>query len=300
MTATRGPIVVRRRLGAVLKRLRGELGLPLDVVARQLEISPSKLSRLETGQVAPRIRDVRDLLEIYGASSDVRARALAWADQAKEPGWWQPFSAAIPADLDMYISLEAEAERITMYSLPISGLLQTEHYARALLIGSAPQTTPSQLDRLVEIRMRRQLVLDPARPDARPVDLHVVLDESGLHRCTSTVVMREQLAELVRRSQWPNVTLQVLPFDAGYVAASSTFAIFEPRETTDWTVVNVESSGQDAYFDTPGDVGRYRSMWDDVVVRALDPGASRALLARLLDTGVEAISAEREGRTPSP
>ena len=280
MSVTHGPMVVRRRLGAALKRLRGERGLPLDTVARQLEISPSKLSRLETGQVAPRIRDVRDLLEIYEATPEMRTRALEWADQAKEPGWWQPFSAAIPADLDMYISLEAEAERIAMYSLPICGLLQTERYARALLAGCAPQTTPEQFDRLVEIRMKRQFVLDPARADAAALHLHVVLDESGLHRCSSGEVMREQLDELLARSRQPNVTLQVLPFDAGYVTASSTFAIFEPREPTDWTVVNVESSGQDAYFDSRGDVERYRTMWRDVVGRALDPDASRDLLTR--------------------
>jgi transcriptional regulator with XRE-family HTH domain len=290
MAVTHGPIVVRRRLGAVLKRLRGEHGLPLDAVARRLEISPSKLSRLETGQVEPRIRDVRDLLEIYEAPIDVRTRTLAWAEQAKEPGWWQPFSAAIPADLDMYISLEAEAAAIKMYSLPISGLLQTEQYARELLVGVAPRATSAQLDRLVEIRMRRQLVLDANRPDAPPVQLHVVLDEAGLRRGTSGSMLDEQLAELLVRSRWPNVIIQVLPFDAGYVMASSTFAIFEPREPTDWTVVNVESSGQDAYFDTPGDVARYRIMWDDIAGRALGPEASRALLHRLVTRQEGSIS----------
>ena len=234
------------------------------------------MSRLETGQVAPRIRDVRDLLEIYQAPPD--SGRFAWANQAKEPGWWQPFSAAIPADLDMYISLEAEAEKIKMYSVPISGLLQTERYARALLAGGAPHATPAQLERLVEIRLRRQLVLNPRRPDSSPVELHVVLDETALHRGVSGSILREQLDELLARSRWPNVTLQVLPFEAGWVMASSTFAIFEPREPTDGTVVNVESAGNDAYFDSPGDVSRYLAMWDDVVARALDPDASHAFL----------------------
>lgn len=190
----------------------------------------------------------------------------------------------------MYISLEAEAAAIKMYSLPISGLLQTEQYARALLVGAAPRVAPAQLDRLVEIRMRRQRVLDADRPDAPPVRLHVVLDESGLHRGTVGPMLDAQLAELVTRSRWANVTLQVLPFDAGYITASSTFAIFEPREPTDWTVVNVESSGQDAYFDSPGDVARYRVMWDDVVGAALDPEASRALLRRLMTGEANSLS----------
>lgn len=110
----------RRRLGAVLKRLRGELGLSLDAVARRLEISPSKLSRLETGQVAPRIRDVRDLLDIDEAPVDVRVQTMTWAEQAKEPGWWQPFLPATNVGLDMYISPEADAAAIKMFSLPVA------------------------------------------------------------------------------------------------------------------------------------------------------------------------------------
>jgi len=137
-----GPIVVRRRLGAMLKRLRGEVGLHLDAVARQLEISPSKLSRLETGQVAPKIRDVRDLLEMYDAPVEVREQMMHWTTDAKEPGWWQPYSDSIAADLDLYISLEAEAMKIKMFAIPIAGLLQTEARARMMLSGVAPDCSP--------------------------------------------------------------------------------------------------------------------------------------------------------------
>jgi transcriptional regulator with XRE-family HTH domain len=281
MTVQHGPIVIRRRLGSVLKRLRGERGLDLARVARQMEISPSKLSRLETGQVAPRVRDVRDLLEIYNAPADLRNRVLQWTHDAKEPGWWQPFSAAIPNDLDLYISLEAEARQIKMFSHPISGLLQTEAYARMLLTGAAPNCSPSELDRLVEVRIGRQRVLAD-RPDAPAVQLHVVLDESALHRSSSGHVMSEQLSELLRRSHWPNILIQILPFDVGYVMAASTFAIFLPRDDTDVPVVNVESTGQDAYFDTNGEVGKYERIWADLVARALSIERSRELISDLL------------------
>jgi transcriptional regulator with XRE-family HTH domain len=281
MVIIRGPLVVRRRLGAVLKRLRGERGLDLQGVARQLEISASKLSRLETGQVAPRIRDVRDLLEIYGAPTDLRSRVLQWASEAKEPGWWQPFSPAIPHDLDMYISLEVEARQIKMFSLPIPGLLQTEAYARMLLSGAAPHCSQSELDRLVEIQVRRQAVLSD-RPEAAAVQLHVVLDELALQRGAADSVMCEQLQELLLRSHWPNVMLQVLPFKSGHVMASSTFAIFEPRDDTDVTVANVESTGQDVYFDTAGEIAKYENIWADVVRRALAPERSRDLIERVL------------------
>jgi transcriptional regulator with XRE-family HTH domain len=276
-----GPIVVRRRLGSVLRRLRGELGLRLEEVARRLEISPSKLSRLETGQVAPRIRDVRDLLEMYQAPVDVRERMMRWTEEAKEPGWWQPFSDASITDLDLYISLEAEARQIKIFSLPISGLLQTEPYARMVLSGAVPDCTPDELDQLVRIRIGRQHILDRERAEVPPVQLHAVLDEAALHRGTHRQIIRDQLGELVRRSHWPNVELQVLPFDAGFNRASGTFAIFEPRDPGDQEVVNVESTGQDAYFESAGEVAKYRMIWADVLSGALDAERSRELIARL-------------------
>jgi transcriptional regulator with XRE-family HTH domain len=269
----------------VLKRLRGERGLHLDVVARQLEISPSKLSRLETGQVAPKIRDVRDLLLLYEASEELTDRMMRWAAEAKEPGWWHPFSAATAADLDLYISLEAEARKIRMFSLPISGLLQTEAYARMLLAGAAPTASPQELERLVEIRIGRQAVLEPSRSDAPPVELHALLDEHALRRGAGSQIMREQLEDLLRRAEWPNVTLQLLPFDVGYTRANGTFAIFEPRELGDGAVVNAESTGQDTYFETTTELEKYDAIWEDVLARCLDPDQTRAAIARLLQDG---------------
>lgn len=282
MTVPHGPVVIRRRLGFVLKQLREQRGLHLSPVARQLEISPSKLSRLETGQVEPKMRDVRDLLDIYDARGETREQVMQWASEAKQPGWWQPFSVEVPADLDMYISLEAEARSIQIYSTPISGLLQTEEYAREILHGAVPHASAEQLDTLVQVRTGRQIVVDPNRTDAPPLELHAILDESALYRSSSSAdVLRNQLNELLARSELPNVTLQVLPFSAGNIGATSTFAIFEPRGTDDWTVVNVESSGADAYYDTPAEISRYRALWRDVLGRSLDVDGSRELISRL-------------------
>lgn len=286
MTVTHGPVVIRRRLGHVLKQLRVARDLQLSQVARQLEVSASKLSRIETGHVEPKFRDVRDLLEIYDAASDVRDQVLAWANEAKSPGWWQPFSVRVTADLDLYISLESEAESVRIYSTPISGLLQTEQYAREMLRGAYPEVTTDEIATLVGIRMGRQHVVDPDRSDAAPLDLHAVLDESALHRFAGTAeTMRAQLHELVDRSRLPHITLQILPFAAGFASATSTFAIFAPRSEQDWTVVNVESTGVDTYFDTPAEVAKYRTVWDDVIAKALSPEDSRRFIEELAGRG---------------
>lgn len=283
MTVTHGPVVIRRRLGHVLKQLRVGRGKQLTDVAKLLEVSASKLSRIETGHVEPKFRDVRDLLEIYDAAPETRDQVLNWANEAKSPGWWQPFSVRVTADLDLYISLESEARAVLIYSTPISGLLQTGQYARDVLRGAIPDITDDELTTLADIRMGRQRVVAPDRSDEAPMELHAILDESALHRSPgSAETMRAQLRELVERSHRPNVVLRILPFSAGYTSATSTFAIFEPRSDQDWPVVNVESTGVDTYFDTPAEVHRYRAVWDDVAAKALDPDESRRLIEDVL------------------
>jgi transcriptional regulator with XRE-family HTH domain len=278
----RGPVVVRRRLGAALKRLRSQHGLPLDVVARRLEISTSKLSRLETGQIAPKIRDVRDLLEIYSAPAEERDRLLQWAGEAKQPGWWQGYTDLTNSDIDLYVSLEAEARQIKNFCLPVAGLLQTESYVRSLLTGVLPQASPDEVDKLVEMRIRRQAILQPSRGDHPPVELHVVMDESALHRANDRAIMREQLEMLLERSTQPNITINMLPFTAGWTPAFATFSIFEPRHPDDSRVVNVESTGQDAYFEGPAELTRYDEIWTNVLSCSLDPEQTRTQLDQAL------------------
>lgn len=282
MTVTHGPIVVRKRLGHALKQLRMARNLQLAPVAKQMEISPSKLSRIETGQVEPKFRDIRDLLTIYKASPAESERILEWAGEAKSPAWWQPLATNVAGgNLDQLLSLEMEARRKRTFAMPMAGLLQTEAYARSLL-GSGQLDLPrAEIDRIVEVRMRRQNVINLDRTDAPPLELHVVLDEVALHRVTDPTIMRDQIALLLRRSAQSNVKLQILPFSAGWTRAVSTFSIFDPRDpTTDWPVINVESTERDSYYDTAADVAEYENVWKNVLPSALDVDATRQ---RLLD-----------------
>lgn len=280
MTVTHGPVVVRRRLGWALKRLRVQRERRLGEVARLLEVSASKLSRIETGQVEPKFRDVRDLLEIYEASDTDRDRILGWANEAKSPGWWQPLgTTSTGVDIDMLISLEAEARTKRMYSIPVAGLLQTEAYARLMLARVFAGRTDADLDRMVRIRLGRQQVIEPDRADAPPLELHVLLDEVALHRCADPGVLRGQVAELARRAGQDNVTLQILPFRAGWTTATSTFSIFDPRDPEiDWRVVNVEGTRSDTFVDGHAVVAEYEAVWDELLGLALSPQESLTVL----------------------
>lgn len=280
-TNVHGPQVARRRLGAKLKDLRAEKGYGLEVVAKNLEFSSAKLSRLETGQVAPKLRDVRDLLDMYDVPSDLRQRLMHWAEDAKEHGWWEPLVARTAVDLNLYISLEAEAQSMKIYcNSTVPGLLQIESYARAVLNGAAPQNSPEVIEQLVDVRLRRQRVLADDLPDG-PLRLEVIIDEAGLHR-GNPEILQDQLAALLTQSMSPHVSIRVFPYAAGFDEAHSTFAIFYPREPQDWTVVNVESTVKDHFYDSKDDVSTFEAIWDDLKSRSLGTTETHDLIGTLI------------------
>ncbi|WP_434582313.1 helix-turn-helix domain-containing protein [Carbonactinospora thermoautotrophica] len=76
------PTVRRRRVGAELRRIREAAGMTLEDAAKVLECSISKISRMETGHVKARVRDIRELLDAYGlAERGQGARVLDLEDQ---------------------------------------------------------------------------------------------------------------------------------------------------------------------------------------------------------------------------
>lgn len=99
------------------------------------------------------------------------------------------------------------------YQLALApGLLQTAEYAQAVFRGSPPLRADAELDRVVQVRLRRQrrLVENP------PLELVAVVDETVLRRPIGEVqVMQEQLRHLERQAALPSVCFQVLPASAG-------------------------------------------------------------------------------------
>ncbi len=108
------PTVRRRELGAVLRKLREEKGMSVKQVTEHLMCSPSKVSRIETGQRGATLRDVRDLCDLYGVTDPAeRDRLMTLAREGKQQGWWQPYD--LPFATPMYVGLEAEAVSIKDY-----------------------------------------------------------------------------------------------------------------------------------------------------------------------------------------
>lgn len=285
MTWAHGPVVTRRRLGGELKRLRDEAELKLDDVARELDCSTSKISRLETGKGIPRWRDVRDMLDVYGVpDGELRDRLLGWAQNGRARMWWQDYADVIPPNTVSYVELEWDATTITAYETQIPhGLLQTRDYARAVLRTAwGDQKSPADIERLVEVRMRRQEALLPHHG----LHLVCVVDESVLHRVTgSPAILADQLRHLVALAEAEHVDLRVLPFSAGLVPNSrEAFAVLDFAEGVGPGVVYVERPGDASEYlaDTSG-LQTYRARMAGILAAALTEAESVPLLRRALE-----------------
>jgi transcriptional regulator with XRE-family HTH domain len=275
---TRTPTGRRRRLGAELRRLREEAGLTIDRVAEALECSQSKVSRIETGQVSATPRDVRDMLALYRVSDSQREAMVQIAREARQRGWWQKF-VDVPDGVPAYVGLEAAATSIDVYmALIVPALLQTPDYARAVIAAVRPDLPARELDRRVELRVRRrQALLDQERP---PV-LRVLLDDTVLRRPVGgPAVMAAQRRRLLEDADRAAVTIQVLPVEAGaHAGMDGPFTIFGFPAAAERDVVALDSAADALYLEAPEDLRRYRRVFELLLPAALPPAASAALIA---------------------
>jgi transcriptional regulator with XRE-family HTH domain len=280
--ARTGPTALRIALGAQLRRLREASGITTEEAAEAIRATHSKISRLERGRTGAKQRDVADLLSLYGVTGETeREEVLMLARQSTTSGWWQQYSDVLPRWLELYVGLEEAASVIRTYEVQfVHGLMQTEDYARAVILIANAHAPAQEIDRRVSARMRRQRLLTrPAAPE-----LWAVLDEAALRRPPDgPEVMRAQLEHLLQLTDLPNVTLQIVPFSAGpHAAAGGPFTILRFPEPDLPDLVYLEQLNSALYLDQPADVTGYMTIMNQLSVQAETPAASKVMLSALL------------------
>jgi transcriptional regulator with XRE-family HTH domain len=276
-----GPTVLRMLVGAQLRRFREADGITREDAGYAIRASQSKMSRLELGRISFKQRDVADLLTLYGVTDETdRTAVLTMAEQANLPGWWQPYGDAVPAWFEPYLGLEQAAHVIRSYEVQfIPGLLQTEDYARAI-IQLGPGRSDEEIERRVELRMRRRQLLH--RP--HPPKLWVVVDEAALRRpYGSAAAMRAQLRYLIEIAELPHVTVQVMPFSAGgHAAAGGPITILRLSERDLPDVVYLEQLTTALYPDKPAEIDHYWHVMNRLVTEAAPPPATPTIIDEIL------------------
>ncbi|WP_275936253.1 helix-turn-helix domain-containing protein [Sinosporangium album] len=267
----------RRRLASELRRLRDRAQLTIEQVAERLGWSATKVSRIETSRVGVVPKDVGLMLDLYAVGETKREELLDLARDAQKKGWWHAFG-DIPTEYAAYIGLEAEAASMRSFAPQVvPGLLQTEHYARAIIRSGLVISPQGEVERRVEVRMARQALL--SQDD--PLRLWAILDEAAIRReIGGCEVMKPQLDHLLEMADRPNVTVQVLPFSAGaHPATNGAFEILEFPEPADPDVVFVENLTGSLYIERETDIYQYSMIFDHLRAKAMDPDESRRLIA---------------------
>ena len=269
-------------LGSQLRRLREASGISRETAGWEIRASYAKISRLESGRVGFKERDVADLLTLYGVTDEEEREAfLALARQANTPGWWHKYSDVLPSWFEMYVGLEQAASLIRTYEVQfIPGLLQTEDYARAVVLLGHAGAPADEIERRVSLRVRRQeLLTQPQAPH-----LWAVVDEATLRRpLGGSQVLRAQLQRLIEVTELPNVTLQIIPFRlGGHSAAGGPFSILRFSEPDLPDIVYLEQLTSALYLDKRSDTEHYMAVMDRLSVEAESPADTTRLLRSIL------------------
>lgn len=285
------PSAARRRLGDDLRTARETAGLTLHDAAKRIQRSAPTLSRLENGKSAPRVVDVKALLDQYAKEAPAavpngaREHIVDLAEAARAEEWFTPFRDVISSDMtaddiQRYVEFESDATRIRAFQPElVPGLLQTRGYAEAVTSLFFPGRTAAERRRFVEFRLARQHVL------RRPVGaLHfdVVIGQAALRRdLGSPAVMREQLTALLDnvRNGLPNVRIRVAPIGLSMPAVlGGPFTLMEFATADEPDLAYFEGPGGSQYIQTVAVTTHHRHLFAALSDAVADTTESLALL----------------------
>lgn len=243
-------------------------------LARRLDFSHSKLSRIESGERPPVPEDVASILTALGVSGPERDAIL---DLSRDTGGSHWLSVGMPEQqfqLAALLDFERTAEHIIDVSpLLIPGLLQTADYVRAIMIAAGRPAHE------VEMRAAVRLGRREALQRQTPVKLTAFIGETALRqRIVGDSAMREQLQHVLTMAELPHVIVHVIPESTPWhPGLEGAFSLLDFSAAP--PIVHLETRRSGLFLGEAADVDAYRSAVDRVREVAMSPDASAGLIA---------------------
>lgn len=253
--------------GAVLSALREAHGTTQEELGRQVGYSKSTVAKIEYGERLASPAFIAKAEELLDARGALRAAAphLKWT---RLPSWFGE-----------YARREQEAVSLWTYSTHVvHELVQTQDYARAVLSAYVPTLDEEEIERRVQARMERQVLLT-RKPS---VSLAMVVEEWVLRRPVGgKAVLRAQLERLLELAELRNVSVQLMP--AHYETHAGFDGPFTLLETPDrqW-VVYLESQGTSTILDDRNTVSEFQTRYGMLRTQALTPKDSAQLIEEMI------------------
>lgn len=283
MAVVQDPSIQRKRLRTELRKARESAGMRQGDVAKAMDWSPSKLIRIEGGQVNISTNDLRALLDHYRIKDSRRTTSLLeLAKTSRGTSFYDQYSSVLKAGFREYLAYEGLASVIRQYDpVLVPGLLQTEEFARTILEFSGG-LNEDQIESSWAVRQHRQEAVHE-RED--PPEMFFILDESVLRRQVGrgNRTMVRQLERLKEYAAQPNVTVQVLPFAVGaHPGMAGNFIMLEFDEADLDDLVHLESIDDITIRDDSELIARYLDRFERLEALSLTEEDSVVFLDKLI------------------
>ncbi|MGW9396328.1 helix-turn-helix domain-containing protein [Streptomyces sp. NPDC055642] len=257
-----------RTFGAVVQALREHAGLSRVQFGELVRYSKHTVESVELGRRMPDASFVERAEEALGNTGALRhsARFLTRGE------------AGLAAWFRRWARLEREAVSLCTYECRlVPGLLQSEGYARAVFEGTVPVAPDEQLENFMATRMERQRMLfeRPTTPFSFIVEEHVFRRRFG-----DAEQMRGMLERVLELSAPRNVTLQVVPLEAGlHACLDGPLQLVETSRGQRLAYSEGQQNGR--LIADPKEVSLLYQRYDTLRSQALNAKDSRGLLERL-------------------
>jgi transcriptional regulator with XRE-family HTH domain len=284
-----GSIVIRRRLGAILRKMREDLGLSVRSVGERGDISAGQVSKIENGRIAIRAKDVRELCRVYvlrlgelnkerGPDDQLVLEGLAGgverlaelANGTSQKSWWEASYGkdAVPEELQTFYELEQIAISLRLFDpVLVPGLLQTEAYARAIY-SVTPGAPGEVVEKRIKFRMERT-----ARLQDRGAELIAVLGAGALAlQVGSSDVMAAQVQHLRHLDSQRVAKIWVLPWTVGAYPMLGTYTLMTFRTKEDPATAYIAIPGGARYEDRPEEVAEYERQFQSLAEKSIPIG----------------------------
>ena len=269
-TSPVGPKIARANVALMLRTSRERAHLGVAAVAKAMDWSVSKLTRIEKGETSVQPLEVRALLGHYGVTDENLITELSRLARTSRSRQWYSRHRLTGAYAE-FVAYENEASIIETWQLLfIPGLLQIKDYARAVTSRTLrTDSNDEQVQARVDLRMdRQQALFDRLNgPDAPRVIS--IIDESVLRRpIGGRDVMARQLDHLLELAEEPErFTFGVAPLDLEHHSGlGGSFELLKFSAGNHEDVLFVEgAAGADFLLTDRASTDRHNALFQDLL-----------------------------------